>query len=249
MSILDLLVLLQLPLGLLLVVRAVRRDPGVFFVRCAPRLDGVRRGVYARLRQARAALFGDSADVRLTLLMPDEDDPAVLRPVLRFGWGQPSDGSRARFRAGEGLAGHAWSSPGALLVARLPRDAEPSRMRDLHRELFALREASATELSDDMLRAQALVACPVSDRAGALRGVLCIDCFDAELVPDETRHDDATSGWYRDLRRLAADVGRLIEPVRHAGGSAGWAARTVGQSQDQTASLASLEFTQAAPRA
>jgi hypothetical protein len=246
-SILDLLVLLQLPFGLLLVVRAVRRDPGVFFVRCAPSLDGVRRRLYARLRQARAELFGDSPDVRLTLLMPDEEDPTALRPVLRFGWGQPSDGSPARFRAGEGLAGCAWSSPGALLVARLPRDAKPSRMRDLHRELFALREASALGLSDDMLRARALLACPVSDPAGSLRGVLCIDCLDPELVPDETRRDDATSRWYRDLRRLAAEVGRLIEPVRDAGRPAAWTARTVGQSSDRTASVASLEFTQAAP--
>jgi len=247
MSILDLLVLLQLPLGLLLVVRAVRRDPGVLFVRCAPRLDGVRRGLYATLRLARTKLFRNSPGVRLTLLMPDENDPTALRPVLRFGWGQPSDGSPARFRAGEGLAGRGWSSPGALLVARLPRDAEPSRMRELHRELFALREASTAELSDDMLRARALVACPVSDRAGSLRGVLCIDCLDAELVPDETRPDDATSRWYRDLRRLAADVGRLIEPVHDAGRATGWAARTVGQSSDRTATVASLEFNQAAP--
>jgi hypothetical protein len=243
MSIFDLLVLLQLPFGLLLVVRAVRRDPGMFFVRCAPRLDGVRRALYARLRRARAELFGNSPDVRLTLLMPDENDSAALRPVLRYGWGQPSDSSPARFRAGEGLAGRAWSSPGAVLVAHLPRDAKPSRMRDLHRELFALRDASAAGLSNNMLRAQALLACPVSDRAGSLRGVLSIDCLDPELVPDETRHDDATSRWYRELRKLAADVGRLIEPVRDAGPAARWTARTVGQSSDHSASVASVEFT------
>jgi len=247
MSILDLLVLFQLPLGLLLVVRAVRRNPGVFFVRCAPSLDGVRRSLYARLRQARAELFGDSPDVRLRLLMPDEVDAAALRPVLRFGWGQPSDGSPTRFMAGEGLAGRAWSEPGALLVARLPHDAEPSRMRELHRELFGLREASAAGLSHEMLRARALLACPVSDRSGSLRGVLSIDCLDAELVPDEMRHDDSTSRWYRDLRRLVADIGRLVEPVHDGSRPARWAGRTVGQSSDRTASVASLEFNQAAP--
>jgi hypothetical protein len=247
MSILDLIVLLQIPVGLLIVIRAVRRDPGVLFVRCAPRLDGVRRGLYARLRRARAELFADSPGVRLTVLMPDEEEPAALRPVLRYGWGRPSDGSTARFRRGEGLAGRAWTGSGPLLVARLPRDVPPSRMRELHRELFALRDAGTAALSNGMLRAQALLACPLGDPTGALRGVLCIDCLDADLVPDEARQDDATLRWYRSIRRLAADVGRLIEPVNDPGRPAGWVARTVGLSVDRTASVASLEFTQACP--
>jgi hypothetical protein len=247
MSILDLLVLVQLPFGLLLVIRAVRRDPGVLFVRCAPRLDGVRRSLYSSLRRARADLFADSPGVRLTLLMPDEEDPGALRPVLRFGWGQPSDASAARFRPGEGLAGRAWSEPGALLVARLPRDVPPSRMRDLHRELFALNGSSAARLSDDMLRVQALLACTVTDPTGSLRGVLCIDCLDASLVPDETQQDEATSRWYRDVRRIAANVGRLVEPVKDRNRAPALAMRTVEESKDRTASVASLEFVGEAP--
>ena len=193
----EILVVLALPVAVVAFVRDILRDPGIFFVRCDPRLDRVRHGLYGRLREARGALFDGSDNVRFTVLLPDDERPAELRPVLRFGWGRPSSESPARFRRGEGLAGRAWAQASPVLVARLPAGSSPERMRELHRELFSLRSDSSAALSDTTLKVQVMLACAIGDPTGVVRGVLCLDVLDGSLVPDATCRDADAVAWYR----------------------------------------------------
>lgn len=245
----EILVVLALPVAVVAFVRDILRDPGIFFVRCDPRLDRVRHGLYGRLREARGALFDGSDNVRFTVLLPDDERPAELRPVLRFGWGRPSSESPARFRRGEGLAGRAWAQASPVLVARLPAGSSPERMRELHRELFSLRSDSSAALSDTTLKVQVMLACAIGDPTGVVRGVLCLDVLDGSLVPDATCRDADAVAWYRELLRLADDVGRLVDPVHDTSRPAVPDVRTVSLSSDRSASISALSFTRSTPAA
>lgn len=218
------------------------RGRDAFFLRCDPRVDRQHRALYEALRRARARLFAGDEGVRLTLLMPCDERPDELRPVLRFGWGRPSCGSTVRFRRGEGLAGRAWQHGSPVLLARLPADASPHRVRELHRELLPGRDDGSSTPSGDMLRVQALLACPVPDPTGALRGVLCVDVTDGSLVPDPASTDQSAVAWYRDLVRLASDLGRTIESVSDAGRLVVPDVQTIEQSTDRSATIAALRF-------
>jgi hypothetical protein len=213
-----------------------------FFLRCDPRVDRQSRALYDRLRRAHTVLFGGDDGVRFTLLMPSDGQPDELRPVLRFGWGRSSSESTARFRRDEGLAGRAWHHGSPVLVARLPADPTPSRVRELHRELFPRRDDGTASLSEAMLRVRAILACALHDPTGAVRGVLSVDVIDGDLVPDPASADDRDVAWYRELVRVASDLGRLVEPVRDAGRSVVTDVQTLGQTTDRSASIAALRF-------
>ena len=218
------------------------RGRDAFFLRCDPRVDRQRRALYEALRRTRARLFAGDDGVRLTLLMPSDERHDELRPVLRFGWGRASCASTARFRRGEGLAGRAWQHGSPVLLARLPADPSPDRVRELHRELFPGRHDGSAVLSGDMLRVRALLACPVPDPTGAVRGVLSVDVIDGSLVPDPASADQAAIAWYRELVRLASDLGRLVEPVRDAGRLVVTDVQTLEQTTDRSATIAALRF-------
>jgi hypothetical protein len=242
MTWLELLFLVPVAVGAFIFLRDILREPGAFFVRCDPRLHRVRRRLYDLLRESHADLFDGSDAMRFTLLMPDAEHPDELRPVLRYGWGRASCDSTARFRRGEGLAGRAWELESPLLVARLPTGQTRAHMRKLHRELFALGEGGAGALSDAMLQAQALLAASVHDTTGAWRGVLCADVLDGRLVPEAGGANSEALEWYRDLLRLAAGVGRLVEPVRDAGRPASPSLHLLAQSSDRSASVSALRL-------
>jgi hypothetical protein len=154
-----------------------------------PPLAKVPTGIYRLLEQARKRLFRGSDDVRFTLLVPTPEDPTVLRPFARIGWGGPSATSKARFREGEGLAGKAWATPGAIFVARLGPYENLKEARQAHKDLFGLGEEGASFLSETQLRAQVLVAVSLLGSGRWFKGVLCIDSLDPALVPVDTDHE------------------------------------------------------------
>jgi len=134
--------------------------------------------VYQLLERARDQLFRGSRDVRFTILARDEQEPELLRPIARLGWGRPSALSRIRFEKGEGLAGQAWQTPDGVLVAQFEQAeiSDIENARTLHREMLHLRPETAQALSIDQLQARTMIAIPITESSELLtKGVLCVD--------------------------------------------------------------------------
>jgi hypothetical protein len=160
--------------------------------------------VYRLLEGARDRLFHGSRCVRLTIFRPDPDQPVLLRPISRVGWGRPSAASKAAFRLGEGLAGKAAQYPRDILVARIGRFDDPEKARVAHKQIFSLSDEAADNLSPGQLQSEVRVARSLM-QGSAFKGVLCIDSLDPAVVPL-----DGGSSFWSELDKLAAEIARLI---------------------------------------
>lgn len=162
--------------------------------------------VYRLMERIRDHLFGGSREVRLTLFRPDPDEPLILRPIARIGWGRSSSESAARFKQGEGLAGLAADPEyrDGILVARIGALGHPEKAREAHRRLFRLNHEAAERLSDGQLRSAVLIATSMM-QGRIFKGVLCIDSLDPALVPL-----DMDAPFWGRLDRFAAEIARAL---------------------------------------
>jgi hypothetical protein len=160
--------------------------------------------VYRLLERARERLFQGSRRVRLTIFRPDPDQPALLRPIARVGWGRPSAASKAAFRLGEGLAGKAAQYNRDILVARIGHFGDPEKARAAHQQMFTLSDEAASNLSTSQLQSEVLIARSLM-QGSAFKGVLCIDSLDSAMVPL-----DGNSEFWGEVDKLAAELARLI---------------------------------------
>lgn len=202
----DVLIVLMLAsafaVGTLLLIRHERR------VDYAPPAKGVRPGVYQRFEETRRALFRNSRQVRFTIFGRDPNAPDVLRPIARMGWGRASAHSDVRFRIGEGLAGKAWKEPGTIWVAQLGAFDSIAAARRAQQEVLHLGPDTASALSEEQaLRANVLIAAAI-ESGRWFRGVLCIDCLDASLVPGR----DDVNFWVG-IEKLALALAPLIPTI------------------------------------
>jgi hypothetical protein len=175
--------------------------------------------VYRLLERARDQLFRGSRDVRFTIFAQDEQQPELLRPIARLGWGRPSALSRIRFGKGEGLAGQAWDRPNGLLVAQFEqRDiSDIEKARGVQREMLHLRPETAQALSEDQLRARTMIAIPIKDSSELTKGVLCVD-YRGPIIARATSNEDIANeiGEKPDfcigLISLATELAALLPP-------------------------------------
>jgi hypothetical protein len=197
--------------GLMVLLSALRQFRRDGF---APPTRSLDPRIYRLLERARHRLFRGSRAVRFTVFAPDVNDPDVIRPTLRLGWGRAARHSTVALHRGEGLAGRAWTEEGSILLARFDDLAEPAARISAHVQVLGLPDAIARSLSDAQLRSQALIAARIEDSVGQLRGVLTIDSIDGigiPEVPDDDLAPPDVAAFWTEVARLATELAAAME--------------------------------------